>query len=413
MKVFALGGYGKVGLAAIKLLARSDLVTEIAIAGRNVERAEEVATEMGAAVSGATAIALHADGTDEEKLTPLLAGYDILVNAAFGDTVLPAIRTAIRTGTPYCDANVVNEKTLEPATASAAASAGIAAVVATGVSPCISNLMAVHAARQLDEIEQLQIGRADIYNFQTGQELTPRQWLNDPQESLAALRECKSFIEWTLKRLQESSVRTMRVYDGGRWVDRDPVTAGLDVPLPQGGTVTAYPYASADDQWGALPHDLATAPPVEMVLSPFPSQLHNLLRDQTLRILGGEIDAKAASDAFYDTVESDPRRWLTLAGEIVPMPKMWARAVGSKEGRAARCDCWLTPAMWDVGGYFLTSVSLAVAVRKLLRGEVRERGVITAEKAFEPLPFLDEAASLIPDALPDGRMIGESFQWLA
>ena len=29
MKVFALGGYGKVGLPALKLLAQSDLVTEV------------------------------------------------------------------------------------------------------------------------------------------------------------------------------------------------------------------------------------------------------------------------------------------------------------------------------------------------------------------------------------------------
>jgi len=104
-----------------------------------------------------------------------------------------------------------------------------------------------------------------------------------------------------------------------------------------------------------------------MVLSPFPSQLHDLLRDQSLRLLTGEIDATAATDALYETIESDPHHWLTLADEIIPMPKMWARAVGRKGGRAASCDCWLTPAMWDVGGYFLTSVSLAVAVRKLLR----------------------------------------------
>jgi len=410
MKVFALGGYGKVGLAAIKLLAQSDLVTEIAIAGRNLERAEKAAKEIGAADLGAEAIALHADGTDEQALTSPLASYDILVNAAFDDTVLPAIGAAIRTGTHYCDANVVNEQTLQ--LASDAASAGITAVVATGVSPCISNLMAVHAARQLDEIEQLQIGRADIYNFRSGQELTPRQWLEDPEESLAALREFKWYIAWILGRMRDSSVRTTRVYDGGRWVDRDPVIAGLEVPLPQGGTVTASPYASADDQWGTLPHDLAAAPPVEIVLSPFPSQLHDLLRDQTLRLLAGEIDPEAATAAFYETVESDPHHWLTLAGEIIPMPKMWARAVGRQEGRAARCDCRLTPAMWDVDGYFLTSVSLAVAVRKILRGDIQERGVITAEKAFEPLPFLDEAASLIPDFLPDGRMIGESFEWL-
>jgi len=37
---------------------------------------------------------------------------------------------------------------------------------------------------------------------------------------------------------------------------------------------------------------------------------------------------------------------------------------------------------------------------------------MTVETAFEPLPFLDEVASLIPDSLPDGKMIDESFEWL-
>ena len=407
MKVFALGGYGKVGLAAIKLLAQSDLVTEIAIAGRNLESAETAAKE-----TGAKAIALHADGTDEEQLTPLLAGYDIIMSAAFDGTVLPAIRAAIRTGTHYCDANVVSEQTLGPATASAAASAGITAIVATGVSPCISNLMGVHVARRLDDVEQLQLGRADVYNFQSGRELTPRQWLEDPEASLATLPEFRPYIGWMLQRLQNHGGPKVRVYRDDRWVESDPITTGMGVPLPQGGTATAYAYAGGDPLFGSLSPGASRVPPAEILFSPFPPQLHNLLREQALRVLGGEIDAEAATDAFYETVQSDPHRWLTLADEVIPMPKMWVSAVGHKAGRAAWCSCWLTPAMWNVGGYFLTSVSLAVAARKILRGELRERGVLTAEKAFEPLPFLDEAASLIPDLLPDGRMIGESFEWL-
>jgi saccharopine dehydrogenase-like NADP-dependent oxidoreductase len=63
VKVFALGGYGKAGLPAIKLLVESDLVTEIAVAGRNLERAEKAAREIGE-----KGIAVHADGTDEQKL---------------------------------------------------------------------------------------------------------------------------------------------------------------------------------------------------------------------------------------------------------------------------------------------------------------------------------------------------------
>lgn len=405
MKVFALGGYGKVGLPAIKLLAQSDLVTEIAIAGRSLEHAEKAAREIGE-----KAIVIHTDGTDEQELTLLLAGYDIIMNSATDETVLPTIRAAIRTGTHYCDAAVVNEQALQ--LASEAEAVGITAIVANGIHPGISNLMGVHVARQLEEVEQLQLGCAYIFNWQSGRELTLRQWLEEPRQSLTALHEFRPFIAMMLQIVQENGSRTVCVYHDGRWGEIDPVRSGLEVPLPQGGTITSYPFASGDPLFGSLPRDLSTVSPVEMQFSPLPPQLHDVLREHALRVLAGNIDSETATNSFYDTVESDPHRWLTLPDDFVPIPKMWVRAVGRKEGRAARCSCWFTAPMWNVGVYFLTSVALAVAVRKILRGEIRERGVMTAETAFEPLPFLDEVVSLIPDPPLDGKLIGESFEWL-
>ena len=69
--------------------------------------------------------------------------------------------------------------------------------------------------------------------------------------------------------------------------------------------------------------------------------------------------------------------------------------------------------MWGLNGSFLTSVSLVVAARKVMRGEVNTLGVLTAEKAFEPLPFLEEVAVLMPDLLPDGEIFNETFVWMA
>jgi hypothetical protein len=407
MKVFALGGYGKVGLPAIKLLAQSDLVTEIAIAGRSLELAEEAATEIGE-----KAIAVHADGTDEQMLTSLLAGYDIIVNTADNEFVLPSIRAAIHNGAHYCDVafGIVLEQALQ--LASGAEAVGITAIVANGAAPCISNLMGVHVARQLEDVEQLQLGFADIYNFQSGRELTPRQWLKDPKESLAALHGCRPFISWILQVAQENGIKTMRDYKDGQWVEIDPIRCGLEVPLLQGGTITAYPYASIDPLFGGLPRDLSLVSPAELYFSPLPPQLHNLLREQSLRVLGENIESDIATTTFYDTVESDPHRWLTLPDDFVLMPKMWVRAVGRKRGRAARYSCWFTAPMWNVGGWFLTSVALVVAVRKILRSEIRKRGVMTAEKAFEPISFLDEVTAVLPEPPPDGRIIGESFDWL-
>ena len=206
MKVFALGGYGKVGLPAIKLLAQSDLVTEIAVVGRSLERAEKAAMEIGD-----KAVAVQADGTDEQKLTPLLAGYDIVSNSGTDETVVPAIRAAMRTGTHYCDVNVfVLEQALQ--LASEAEAVGITSVLANGIHPSITNLMGVHVARQLEEVEQLQLGDASVYHFQSGRELIPRQWLEDPKESLAALHDYRSYFAWMLQMVRESGSRTVCSY---------------------------------------------------------------------------------------------------------------------------------------------------------------------------------------------------------
>jgi hypothetical protein len=267
-------------------------------------------------------------------------------------------------------------------------------------------------ARQLEEVEQLQIGRADIFGFESKRDLKRRQRPEDPKESLVALRECRSFIAWSLQRLQNDGIRTVIDHQNGRWVEVDPTKSGLDVPLAQGGTTTSYPYFSCDDHWGHLPGDLSTLSPAELTFSPLPPQLHDLLREQALRVLEGDIDSDAATNSFYDAVESDPYRWLTLPDDFALIPKMWVRAVGRKEGRAARCTCWLTAPMWNVGGYSLTSVALAVAARKILRREIQERGVMTAETTFEPLPFFDEVVALLPESPPDGRLIDESFEWL-
>ena len=407
MKIFSLGGYGKVGLPANKLLAQTDLVTEIAIVGRNLEHAEKAAAEIGK-----KAVAIQADGTDEQELTSLMAGYDLIVNAADNQFVLPSIRAAIHNSAHYCDAAFGDVLKQALQLASGAEAVDITAILANGVHPSITNLMGVHVARQLQEVEQLQLGDASMYNFQDGQDLTPSQWLNEPLQSLAVLHDFTGGIAWMLQIVQESGTKKVLDYQDGQWVDLDPIRSGLNVPLLQGGTFIAYPYLSSDPLFGSLPHDLARVSPVEMLFSPLPPQLHEVLRELSLRVLEGSIDADAALDSFLDIAESDPHHYLTLPEDFIPIPKTWARAVGRKEGRAARFSCWLTASMWDVGGYFLTSAALVVAVCKILRGEIQERGVMTAETAFEPQSFFDEVVTVLPEPPPNGKLLGESFEWL-
>ncbi|MGB2895445.1 MAG: saccharopine dehydrogenase NADP-binding domain-containing protein [Anaerolineales bacterium] len=408
MKVFMLGGYGAVGLPGAKLLVESDLVSEIALAGRNFEFAQQAAAEIGD-----KAVAVQVDGTDEKQLASLVAGYDIIVNAASNPIALPALHAAIRAGAHYCDVGWGQDfiaKMMEPS--ADAKDAGISAIICTGISPCITNLMGVHAANQLDVTEQLQSGRAWV--FQGARSLTPQNWLENPSEILAVLHEFKDFLEWMLQVAQETESRTARAYQDGRWVDVDPLTSGLQSPLPQGGgTVIAYPYSSYSPLFDSLPRDLARSRPVEVWFTPFPSQLHDLFRDQALRVIAGDVDPATAMRSFYETVENDPDRWLTVAEDFAAFSPDWVTAIGSKEGRAARYNCWLAPTLWnEQSAWFLTSVPLVVAVLSILRGEIRERGVMTAETAFVPLPFFDEVVALLPEPPPDEKLIGESFEWL-
>ncbi len=407
MKVFMVGGYGAVGLPAAKLLVESDLVKEIALAGRSLERAEETAAEIGD-----KARAVQVDATDEKQLASLVAGYDVIVNSVSNQVALPVLHAAVRAGAHYCDVGwgqdfiaQMNELATE------ARDAGITAIVCTGISPCITNLMGVHAANQLDVTEQIQGGRAWV--FQGARSLTPQQWLENTAEQLAVLHELKDFLEWMLQVAKETERRTARAYQDGQWVDVDPLTSGLQAPLPQGGTVTAYPYGSYDPLFDSLPQGLARARPVEVWFTPFPSQLHDLFREQALRVTAGDTDPATAMSSFYETIENDPDRWLTVANDFVAFSPDWVTAVGSKGGRDARYNCWLSPDLWnEQSAWFLTSVPLAVAVLRILSGETRERGVMTAEKAFEPLSFFDEVVTLLPEPPMDGKLIGESFEWL-
>jgi hypothetical protein len=407
VKIFVLGGYGKTGIQATRLLADSDLVTKITVAGRNLELAEKAAREIGE-----KATAVQANGTDERELTSLLVGYDLMVNAATNDAVIPSIRAAIRNKAHYCDmawAGILEQALqLEPQ----AEAAGITAILATGISPCISNLMCVQAASQLDEVKQFQIGRVELINFAKGIDPTPKLWLEDPKDILAALQDYREFIEWMLNRLQNNGSRVLIELKDNSWVEVNPIDDGLNVPLAQGGNAIAYPCFSGEDAWGMAPTDLAVEKSVEMWFSPFPHPLDAVLRERAKSVLRGEIDSEAATSAFYETIENDPYRWLTPAENFSRIAKVWVRAVGRKEGQAARSTCWFTNPMWYVGGYFLTSVALVAAVGIILRGEIHERGVMTAEKAFEPLPFLNEVTALMPDYLPEGKIIDETFEWL-
>jgi len=411
MRVFILGGYGKTGPPAARLLAQSGIVTEITIAGRTPERATAAAAELSANQPATVGAILEpVDGTDAQALTAATVGYDLIINAATNDCVIPCIRAGIANGAHYCDmawAGILDEAAkLDPI----AKAAGSTAVVATGISPCLTNLMGVHTASQLDEVKQLQLGRAEVIDFSAGTELVPDSFRADPTSALAALQHYAPYLTWMLSMVKDGT-RTVVDWADDAWIEIDPLEAGLSVPRLPGGPKVARPFLSCSSLFGTLPTGVAKTEPVEAYFTPLPPDLDAAFHAQALRVRACEVDNEAAMAELLAMVEADPARWLTLPEGYVPPAKIWARALGTRDGRPARADCWFTPPHWDITGYYLTSVALVAAALTVLRGEVPP-GVATAEQVLDPCHFFDAVAGLLGDALPDGTLLNESIEWL-
>jgi len=100
MKALILGGTGLFGKQTAALLARENLITEVGLASRNLENAQQAVEEISD-----KARAVRVDIKDLSQLASIASGYDILVNAAgpTSEVQVPAVRAAIEAGVHYCD----------------------------------------------------------------------------------------------------------------------------------------------------------------------------------------------------------------------------------------------------------------------------------------------------------------------
>ena len=359
------------------------------VAGRNVDAARAVAAGLGG-----KGRAQRVDASDEAQVASAAKDADILVNAAGPDyhVALPALRAAIETGTHYCDLCVdglTTEKLigLDPA----ARAADITALTGIGAAPGLTNLMMLHAARQLDEVEELQV----CWFF-------PLAGWGDPSEMLATMRRTGR-VDASWESLFRAASGTARVYRDGDWAEVDSLANPVDIRLPQGGEVTAYPMTS--NETITFPRRLPRVKKVTGLMAMFPSQLNRLFQEHGRRMVEG-MDATKTAMGFFETVLGDPRRWLSGPEGFPTDLTIWAVAIGRKEGRSARYACW------PASNWLTTSGSLVLAALKILQGKVRERGVLAPEACLEPLPYFSEVARLAVHPPPEEGLLGESLEWL-
>lgn len=156
MRILALGAAGEMGQAATAVLAAADTVTSVTAADRDARAARSVADSLGTKVT-----ALKLDVTDQHALAAAMSECDLVVNTVgpyfrFG---VPILSAAIAAGRDYVDICDDPEPTLDMLGLDATAkAAGVTAVVGMGASPGVSNLLAVIAGGELDQVHSILTG---------------------------------------------------------------------------------------------------------------------------------------------------------------------------------------------------------------------------------------------------------------
>ena len=159
MKVLLAGATGIVGRRVAAQLVQAPEVSEVVAAARHKPAADRLASLLG----GGRVTAEELDVTDTVRFAELAASADVVLSAAgpayrFEEQL---VKASIEAGTHFvslCDDHSVTSQVL--ALDDAARNAGVTIVSGCGMSPGITNLLVNVAARELDEIDEIDIAVA-------------------------------------------------------------------------------------------------------------------------------------------------------------------------------------------------------------------------------------------------------------
>lgn len=154
MRVLALGGAGAVAREATRDLCRSgEAIREIVIADIDPAKAEGLARDLG----DPRVRVVPVDVRDEEALVRLIRGFDVVMNGLpFAYDVL-VTRACVEAGVSGVDL-AFDEAQFD--LDEAARAKGVVFIAGVGATPGTTNVMAAYAARQLDQVEAVEIAFA-------------------------------------------------------------------------------------------------------------------------------------------------------------------------------------------------------------------------------------------------------------
>lgn len=374
MKIAVLGGAG--AMARITLL---DLVTckdieKILVADLSLEAATAVIEKLDDERLEAAAV----DVRDIEATAAIIEGYDVVINSTQYYFNLEVMRAALQAGVHYIDLGGLFHMTRKQVTLDDAfREAGLLAILGSGSTPGITNVMARYAVDKLDQVEaiDIKIGAADLSSSS------------------------KFSTPYSLDTVIDECAMSPYIYEDEHWVELPPFSGGEDVTFPSPiGAATAH-YT--------LHSEVATFPDSFKAKGVRRVTFRLALPEEFVRTIKTLVDLNLADDKPRDVKGASVRPRDLLLEVLRPrtapsnaMPNdcdcLRVEVSGTRSGRkvTVTLESLIMPhAAWRASaGSLDTGVPPSIMAQMIARGVIKERGTRSPEECVPPIPFFEELA---------------------
>ncbi len=391
MKVVALGGGGDMGRMAVTALLSCPQVSAITIADKNYEAAKIFANLIGSDKLRVVEINV----TDQEKLLDLISQHDLVLNTVgpflkFGKLIL---ETVIKAGKPYVDICDDWKPTLELLDLNEAAKkAGVTAIIGIGASPGVSNLLAVLACSELDEVDEVLVGWG-LGSTKSGQK--PPYFVSK-NKILKHLKNSSEKASAAILHLLYESMGKIPTYRDRQVIEIEALTEITPLKFPGGGK-GIYACHVGHPEPLTLSRTLKARSIANVMY--LGKRLTDILRDYVKKIVDKQITIIEAAIAIERRLNQFSTRfylflWLLKRLFKLP-PEICVTVTGKKDGMRKMVAMGMKYRPYgeiDEGMDGITAIPVAIAALMILENKITKKGVLTPEESIDPNEFFDRYA---------------------
>ncbi len=375
LKVVILGGYGAMAQSTVPDLLASPGVDRVGIAGRNAKKANSFAK----AQKDDRAVAVPVDARDSAALVRELKNWDCVINSSWYDLNVPITEAAIDAGIHYCDLGGLYHQTLRQLELDKRAKdAGVTCVLGIGSTPGTMNVMGMYGASKMDRVHKvlLRSSGAVVSGGEPDKFVPPyavRTIFDEFSMDAPILRKGKIQFVPALSGLERSEfIPPVGVVEGYYTIHSELVTMPKTIGkgVQEMDFIVAFPPAFRVTIATLVRLGLANREETVVEGSKIrPYDVTSTVIDNLPKPKEPELDVDIQRCVLIGERDGDP---LTLRYEAVTWPHK----------------------KWNLGGGVVdTGVPPSIAAQWMVKGRIKERGVVPPEIAFEALPYFKDLNS--------------------